>query len=83
MIPPAVDTELNPEMRNMPGIAEIMKKRCMSLEDFNQQAMEKLRKGELEFGVGTSHDAISATQNAYMQKLEMMNGGFKTSSASK
>ena len=73
IIPPAVESELNPEMRNAPENKEMLAKVMMSGADWDKACMGALKKGELEFGAGFVTHALSATREGEYKSFNMMN----------
>jgi len=74
IVPPAVDTELGPSWKSQ--MSEQIKARLMPLDSFTKQMMESLKKGELEFGVGSSVDNLKLVQETEHKRFDIMNSYF-------
>jgi len=74
VLPPAVDTEINPHFRAKVG--ESLKKFLMPLKEYNDDMMKKFKEGHLEFGVGTSDTRLKEVQEDDFKRFDMMNNRF-------
>jgi len=73
IIPPVVESDLNPQWRALPEVKERVAKVAMSGKDFNDAALEQLKKGELEFGVGFVGHMLAGSREAEFQTFNTMN----------
>jgi len=73
IIPPAVESELNPEARSTPYFQANVKSRLMPAKEFNDAVLDQLKKGELEFGAGFVTQLIESTKQLDIQRFNMMN----------
>jgi uncharacterized oxidoreductase len=69
VLPPAVDTELNPEGRKKRNMQPF----GVSAEEFVASVMKDLREGRQEIGFGYSNDLMNASREELDKRFKMMN----------
>jgi uncharacterized oxidoreductase len=71
VIPPAVDSELNPEGR----MKRKMQSTGVSADEFVSSVMKQLREDKPEIGFGFTNDLMNASREELDRRFRMMNGG--------
>eukprot|EP01118_Nematostelium_gracile_P008932 TRINITY_DN2987_c0_g1_i1.p1 TRINITY_DN2987_c0_g1~~TRINITY_DN2987_c0_g1_i1.p1 ORF type:complete len:273 (-),score=95.95 TRINITY_DN2987_c0_g1_i1:31-810(-) len=73
IIPPAVHSNLNPQFRAKPEAIQFLAKAAMDTKEYNDKVVQKLKDGELEFGIGMAGQNLDAVKEREYQIFKAMN----------